>query len=126
MNEELIRKAVKLANGWEWNSGFVHVCLHPVNGSYEFLFNAYEGLPEQWHLDALAAQLVRQVDELESCIAVYIEPGVAKVGELVTEGFLINVTHSRGPDRTINTIRAIVESEVLDESRSVARSAIGV
>ena len=102
MDQDLIRKAVELANGFE------------VQGDWL----CYQGYlialckidrPNQVCLDALAAQLVRQVDATKhwfECSTnrgarVWLKDGSGKVFSRV------------GDARTPHTIRAIVESGVL-------------
>ncbi len=98
---DYIRKAVELADG------FVPEALQ-VSGTE----NLQVGFEEQFFLDALAAQLVRQVDALPEH-GVHIYPWdtqvqwrdnccVAAHGDICAN------------DRTMNTIKAIVDSKVLD------------
>ena len=90
MNEQdYIKAAVELADGWTYHDGD---CSHEET---ERWFIGCK-LPQVW-LDALAAQLVRQVDAID--------------GEKIHNDFIqIGV----GPkDRTMNTIKAIVDSKVL-------------
>ena len=91
MDNDIIKQAVELAEGWflgEFSDEVVHFPQSFGNHGY---------IDQQWVLDALAAQLVRQVDALRPEIYEHLFP----------RGHL-------GPDRTENTIRAIVESGVLD------------
>ncbi len=120
MNEQdYIRKAVELADGWETtrNDGF-------ILPSWSANSWAYPHVP-QHILDALAAQLVRQVDattgfylsiatkqkrrflfwELEKTTYVFQEEG--QLEKVVSWS-------ASGPDRTMNTIKAIVDSGVLE------------
>ena len=59
MNNDLIREAVEMAEGWEWNWGGAFC--EAIQRSC--LFGRTIGEPKQWHLDALAAQLWRQALE---------------------------------------------------------------
>ena len=102
IDQDLIRRAVELADGW---------CVVDDHDGYWLMFRDGDG----WHsrsasrwwqlgLDALAAQLVRQVDaagyDFESDY-----DGWATVSHPSGEP----ITHSIGPDRTENTIRACME-----------------
>ena len=80
--EDVIRKAVELADGFWWKEDCVHVLDTPMH------YRA-DALP-QTILDALAAQLTRQVDELDDYWV------------------------CAEDDRTMNTIKAIVDSKVLE------------
>jgi hypothetical protein len=107
-----IRKAVELADGFEWDADE-----YIVYTQYGRLNVAPD---EPMFLDALAAQLCRQVDVLPALnphgvkpADVYIKPGLSYVGfcgELIAE--------YAGPDRTENTINAIVESGVLERKEN--------
>ena len=108
-NNELIRKAVELADGFGFMPGDPG-CFY-VQEPWDELSAVIEE-PDQWLLDALAAQLVRQVDALggHPSIAVY-----QRHTQVFTDsGFF----KRKGPDRTLNTIKAIVDSGVLDEQKS--------
>lgn len=59
-------------------------------------------------LDALAAQLVRQVEE--QGYRIWVHTGNAQV---FNEHYVL-ITYIDGPDRAMNTIKAIVESGVLE------------
>ena len=103
---DLIRKAVELADGWRNIRGTdVHYVQSPFTGLCGL------GRLSQGEKDALAAQLVRQVDALK--IQLFESGGVGQA--LVWKSnHLIDKTEVRGPDRTLNTIKAIVESGVLE------------
>ena len=105
-DNEYIKAAVELADGWEWISD---------NRLGEV------GLPDSrlWYLrlpdesviykDALAAQLVRQVDDTYAVWQFPIGVSVSsKDVEDAREFAMVN-----GPDRTMNTIKVIVDSGVL-------------
>lgn len=104
-DEEYIRKAVELAEGWYFfDDDRVECC---TNGHYTF------DVDDQIFLDALAAQLARQVDAIEGIEfdskgsnEVYVwdhRPGKNRVA-----------AHGISTDRTSNTIKAIVDSGVLE------------
>ena len=102
-DEEYIKKGVELAEGWHDKNDahssriFVESC------------EGYRGvLPGSKELlDALAAQLVRQVDSHPDAeIETYFMQTIVRVKSAPTI--------VEGPDRTMNTIKAIVDSEVLD------------
>ena len=103
--KDYIEKAAELADGWDHDGDELirlPVLLKWIVG---------RNLPQHW-LDALAAQLVRQVDaidgiivwadETRAVVATTVRPG--KVGSLHFIG------ESEGPDRTMNTIKAIVDA----------------
>ena len=110
---DLIRKAVELADGFEWDD-------NTLTGNFfiGFPLSAAERrhqLRQHWReaddtvaLDALAAQLVRQVDALEWDTIIW------RNGTGIYDRLLEAQTHINGPDRTMNTIKAIVESGVLE------------
>ncbi len=105
MNDrDYIRKAVELADGWEVGTKGVTL----PNGRSRLFDDPLLGAMslEQYWLDALAAQLVRQVDAAGWCFVITQEISEILAGEK---------THfHEGPDRTLNTIKAIVDSGVLD------------
>ena len=113
MNEQdYIRKAVELADGWEWN--WSRPFCNKVDCKYS-LVPANQPM-EQWQLDALAAQLVRQVESLpigefpdDAPSAVYQTPHEVQVWHKKRI-----VAIAAKDDRTMNTIRAIVDSGVLE------------
>jgi len=100
MNDQAyIRKAVELADGWEMHSDQTF----GISGT-SFLNTSQVGL------DALAAQLVRQVDAtgeyyvIERMIATEISD------DPLVESMRVRREHE---GRTMNTIKAIVDSRVL-------------
>ena len=110
-DEEYIRKAVELAHGrWEISDLTGNAFVPPFyNSSYPL------NTLEQWHLDALAAQLVRQVDALaEQIHEVDISKGEVWVGTCDSYDGIKGIAKVRGPDRTMNTIKAIVDSKALE------------
>lgn len=97
-NDDYIRKAVELADGW--------YITHIYDGEDIVAWTDRQYPPsfvlqsmDRWGLDALAAQLVRQVDALE--------------------GYWVkNICCISGDDRTLNTIKAIVNSGVLEQEQN--------
>ena len=85
-----IRKAVELADGWDYYADDDH---------------------DQGWLDMLAAQLVRQVDALDGFNFVSGQDCYSYVWRACDDKAEMA---SYGPDRTMNTIKAIVASGVLD------------
>ena len=65
---------------------------------------------DQYLLDALAAQLARQVDALTDYSGVRVCPNITEIFHIAGQPH-IPVT---GPDRTMNTIKAIVDSKALE------------
>lgn len=117
-DKQIIQAAVELADGWS----LVHI-YDGEDWGQEFGDNS--GVPTQQvliqdphkfqsSLDALAAQLVRQVDALDRG-AFHCEPTRGIVCEVTKHyPFSHKTTEvAEGPDRTMNTLRAIVESGVL-------------
>ena len=112
---DYIRKAVELADGWalERDSDDEPFYLYQA-GKADWYFDEgpmwLDSLP-QIFLDALAAQLVRQVDALP--IQLFESGGVGQA--LVWKSnHLMDKIEVRGDDRTLNTIKAIVDSGVLE------------
>ena len=112
---DLIQKAVELADGFE-------ACIDPndelwigINGGKPtsvYQSTWYVEDAPQWVLDALAAQLVRQVDALDTHGFLSDESLASGVYHC---GSGSNCTIADSPDRTLNTIKAIVDSGVLDD-----------
>lgn len=103
-NQNYIRKAVELADGWiAYDNSFLGGCY--------FAPHSYDRVPQPV-LDALAAQLVRQVDALpfEQEGKTYFEVNNIRA-HLCTD---ITETEAEGSDRTMNTIKSIVDSKVLE------------
>ena len=97
-DQDYIRKAVELAESiwpWDYYKGFLDESAN-LN---------------QIEKDGLAAQLVRQVDALDQ-IAVLPDKIMTRVWSDKTGECLSEV---RSPDRTMNAIKAIVDSEVLSQ-----------
>ena len=101
---DYIRKAVGLAREWVMAGSFVVTPIEDVD-----LFHA-DNLPPM-QLDALAAQLVRQVDALGP-----LECDITAVTTWIYCPSNDDASHQPiiGPDRTMNTIKAIVDSGVLE------------
>ena len=102
-NEYCIRKAVGLADGWhlEHNDEY-------VDNEYMWELRCVDDMP-QTVLDALAAQLTRQVDDQVGCLELVITDGETGIWDQA------NCIHSTaGDDRTLNTIKAIIDSKVLE------------
>jgi hypothetical protein len=109
MSDLIIKKAVKLADGFSIDKAGVY-WIHEDYCCYPEEVNDSGGL--EWFKDALAAQLVRQVDakkdwEFHSILG---EALMVLLDEYTVE-FSAN-----GNDRTMNTINAICDSGVLEES----------
>ena len=107
-DNDVIIKAVELADNWLWNWGraFFHEEVQWGQGG------TFPDEAEQWHLDILAAQLVRQVDAIG-----LLECDITAVSAWIYCPSNEEATHPAvvGQDRTMNTIRAIVESGVLEQ-----------
>lgn len=126
---EYIRKAVELADGWsitiddqgEMTSFYAPMWLPKATIKEMSKLGVRFDKVSQQMLDALAAQLVRQVDAL-SDYGVFTEPEQTHVWETEPEPEILGGElyeggkwwHAEGPDRTPNTIKCIVESKVLE------------
>ena len=103
---DYIKAAIEMADGFS--------VMTPFDDGVEYLMHESHGTskatPEQWFLDALAAQLVRQVDALDRfSIIIYEEETL--IGDVMR---IENIARGYSPDdRTMNTITAIVDSGVL-------------
>ena len=104
-DQDYIKAGVGLADGWEIEGGIVYPPFrnHPVAMSVEN--------PHTPILDALAAQLVRQVDALDN-LWVCIEDDRTSI-QHDTDGTVAQLLQMEKPDRTLNTIKAIVDSGAL-------------
>ncbi len=113
-NQDYIRKAVELADGWRYfrkdsPENPISYYATPVDDSW---WNWDSWHP--CHLDALAAQLVRQVDTLEKYHITYSTTGEWVRVSDVTSGPEMKVRYTaKDSGRTMNTIKAIVDSNVL-------------
>ena len=101
---DIIRQAVELADRWEHADGNVYL----ANGTFidESTDADFDNM-DQILLDALAAQLVRQVDGIDGIEV------IAQFKEVTLWAYDSVIGEGKGPDRTLNTITAIVESGVL-------------
>ena len=127
-NEEYIRKAVELADGWFIAKNGAITLPQPKDAYIDWPLLYLSDFPTlkpqvvlNWVLlDALAAQLVRQV--LAKGIPFEITHDVDKWGVALMEGYDVYVGHpidyvlecAKDSDRTMNTLKAIVESGVLE------------
>lgn len=110
MNDQgYIRTAIELADKWE-QLGETVFC------SLSMTYIPGFDVPEC--LDALAAQLVRQVDVLEHYL-LSVGRSCTSIIEINNCGEKINKWYGEGPDRTMNTIKAIVDSKVLERERGI-------
>lgn len=109
---DYIRKAVELADGFQWRG---ETYLGRTNDP-AILVDTPAGTTfpcdDQFMLDALAAQLVRQVDALDNYYVLSGHDGSQVEYEDELEAYCVCTTE--GPDRTMNTIKAIVDSKVLE------------
>ena len=111
-DQEYIRKAVELADGWDFYTSIANI-EDLVCGSL------YAPKDSTCMIDALAAQLVRQVDALTSRTTISFDSNISLHNKVTT------VTDDNGHqygnddnDRTMNTIKAIVDSRVLSTGGS--------
>ena len=104
---DYIRKGVELADGWSMQRNFVITPIEDID-----LFHV-DSLP-QMQIDALAAQLVRQVDELPA-MSFEIFQTWSRLTLLDAQAMPREEFYGRDSDRTLNTIKAIVDSGVLDD-----------
>jgi hypothetical protein len=105
-DQDYIRKAVELADGWWFYS----------DGTYrvDFLVGTFtlSDIP-QGHQDALAAQLVRQVDAAKYQMIIY-SGSQSEIYDVYEQ----DKGRASGPDTTMNTIKAIVDSNILHKKAS--------
>lgn len=114
---DYIRKAVDLADGWQTtrlgDQSIVVFVPHPEPKPKPHGELLRIGLLTDPHVkDALAAQLVRQVDANE-LFEVSIRRNFTST-VAYEDDFWVNKSISESPDRTMNTIHAIVDSKVLE------------
>lgn len=109
LDQEYIRRAVELADGWEyvWDG---HDIIESLN-FHGLTVENIQVMPEA--LDSIAAQLVRQIDALcasgsEIILTCYQNRTLVLTPNICADVF--------GPDRTMNTIKAIVDSKLLAAS----------
>ncbi len=120
MNDQgYIRKAVELADGFDYYEQSRQIVLTYGPSEYDFISTFTEDL-DRWFLDALAAQLVRQVDAIDS---ISLDNKGGEFPEIIVWNFRPGknrmAASQRGPDRTMNTIKAIVDSGVLSEEAAL-------
>jgi len=106
---DIIRKAVELADGWRISADRLGVFYDESN---QFSWFVEDDVP-QFIKDALAAQLVRQVDTLTSIWVDLDMYGTAKLWEWNGKR-KSRIEKANDEDRTMNTIKTIVESKVLE------------
>ncbi len=97
------RKAVELADGFEnrqWHDNGLNFIIRDPYHPVSIIVDADEFAIPQWAKDAIAAQLVRQVDE------------VCDWNDLFTQYMAECLNQS--DDRTENTVNAILDSGVLE------------
>ena len=115
-DEEIIRRGVELADGWYVSDGQLYHEFGP--SQYEFIATVLSD-PDQYLLDGLAAQLTRQVDALGDYHFVSESYGRAAVIQYKNGNFIPRVVAEvEDKDRTMNTLRAIVESGVLEPNQN--------
>jgi len=103
-DKEYIVKAVELADGWKINkAGNIHAaCVHRCSPAYAI----------QPVRDALAAQLMRQVDALPNIYISFRDEWV-QVFSTENKGTELGCGFKLG--RTMSAIKAIVDSKVLEQ-----------
>ena len=101
---DYIRKAVELAG---WNVRDSGQVIEGIDGYFGHI-------DDQAVRDSLAAHLVRQVDAMERWM-VDVECDGTDILDDYDRGSL--KAQSLGPDRTMNTIKAIVDSKVLEDTK---------
>ena len=118
---DYIKRAVELAEGWvithfyvgeDWED-WVEFYDYSYSGGHPYITFQLQS-PIQHDLDALAAQLVRQVDSLRNprCMVIQFPESVEVALDQSRQGE--HISKSIGDDRTMNTIKAIVDSGVLE------------
>ena len=98
MNTELIRKAVEYAEGWSQVGDVIFYPGSAIHGKGSSVWNLHT-----IYKDALAAQLVRQIDAAGG----EVWPRNSTTYFLFQDG--CTAIKVEGPDRTMNTIKACVE-----------------
>ena len=107
-DQDYIRAGIELADGWEYDDDIHNkVWVRPDHYVY-----ANNDDSQQIYLDALAAQLVRQVDALDN-----IDIDCHKERTYLREwsGLHRDEVEAIGSDRTMNAIKVVVDSEVLSQ-----------
>ena len=109
MDNRIIRKATDLADGFTWDElselGHYWIGVIQANGDGDKTWFHYE---DPVVVDAVVAQLVRQVDETEWKVHVY------KGQTIICNGKDEDYCIHKGDDRTENTLRAIIDSRILE------------
>ena len=123
-DKDFIRKAVELADGWGYgieDEGTEDELAYLENADDTFWYVDEENIDlrslPRIFMDALAAQLVRQVDALGTHF-VGTAPMGSTVYEIISSVSERPIMKSHGDGRTMNTIKAIVDSGVLDRQES--------
>ena len=106
-DQDYIRKAVELADGWIVEADKDNRVW--VSGPR---FSGTIGALTQPDLDTLAAQLVRQVDATEHTVIVHDDWTDFATWQGDAYGCFVA---TKGPDRTMNTIKIIVDSKCLEK-----------
>ena len=113
-DKEYICKAVDLSDdfiiGWDDEGEYIELYCAPLGIYFDDMNDS-----DQWILDALAAQLVRQVDALPE---IYVLKGNGTVCIMREFGYYENkdkvLNCVDGEDTSMNTIKVIVDSKVLE------------
>ena len=101
-DQDYIKAGVELADGWvAYDSSFLGGCY--------FATHSYSQVPQPVRA-ALAAQLTEQVDATDD-YGVYAEPTCTYVWEEDKDD--AHQWNHEGPNRSMNTIKAVVDSKVL-------------
>jgi len=111
-DQDYIRKAVELADGFDNQTDEAGDYIEMDDAPYTTVYLDIPRQDDQWFFDALAAQLVKQVDAM-ILYRLRIEPTGAFMDHEGTGERMSDSTF--GGDRTMNTIKAVVDSEVLAE-----------
>ncbi len=117
-DNEYICKAVELAVGW--NCDVANYCAVAPDGEYwHWACNTAKG---EIYRDALAAQLVRQVDALPAPSPDYVRRSIMGIWadsvsliEFKGGSYDETLIETDDADRTMNTIKAVVDSGVLSQ-----------
>lgn len=112
-DEWYLRKGVELADGFRVSTtGAGTPAWHGPDGFMVLV----SGLPTTAYIDALAAQLRRQVRKLKQYHLTYSTTGEwIRVSDSTGYPPIKVRTTAKGPDETMNTIKAIVDSGVLND-----------
>jgi len=107
---DVIRKAVELADGFDLTENQLTF----PSGHY-FTVTSDDTIL-LWMRAAIAEQLVRQVDAITDtfvCLDVEVELGITTLWKHDEAGYPEELRLVTGPDRTMNTINAIIDSRCL-------------